>query len=312
MSSPESKNSIQTVKPSQSSLRARFIGLTTLAALVLSTFAPVNVGGVSADYPPAPTPAPTTASGAPVVPPSGSGLLVNEAGVTVPVPIAVVDKKVQVGTSAFNMTLTPDVKTTSYENDKLTITAQTPVVMSGVGFLPGSVVEVWIFSTPRLLGTAIVKADGTFRLEVVVPAEVEGGKHTLQAEGLNTAGLPRAISAPVVVKTAVSSALINFDSNSSRLTPASQVSLSAYAKKVKDAKFLNVAVTGYTDSLGTSAFNLSLSRARADAVAAFLKMKLKGSKVSVSVSYKGKALPVGVNDTDKGRATNRRVELVAS
>jgi outer membrane protein OmpA-like peptidoglycan-associated protein len=116
----------------------------------------------------------------------------------------------------------------------------------------------------------------------------------------------------VILKTAISAAVINFDPNSSRLTPASQASLSAYAKKVKDAKFSNVAITGYTDSLGTSAFNLSLSRARADTVAAFLKMKLTGSKVSVSVAYKGKALPVGVNSTDKGRATNRRVELVAT
>ena len=300
------------VQSSVPSGRARFLGLTTLAALVLSTFAPINVGGVSADYPPVPVPAPTTASGAPIVPPSGSGFVRDAEGNPTPVAIKVVGDKVSVGTTDFNMQFDLSKGEAKYEDKKLTFVAKDPVVINGVGFAPGSIVEVWLFSTPTLLGTTVVKADGTFSLEVNVPDTVKGGNHTLQAEGVNTAGQTRSISAPVVVKTTVSSALINFDSNSSRLTPASQASLSAYAKKVKDAKFSNVAVTGYTDSLGTSAFNLSLSRSRADAVAAFLKMKLKGSKVSVSVSYKGKALPVGVNNTDKGRATNRRVELVAS
>lgn len=312
MSSPKSKNSIQTVKPSQSSLRARFLGLTTLAAVVLSSLAPINVGGVSADYPPVPTPAPTSANGAPVAPPSGSGLLINEVGVAVPVPVAAVGNKVQIGTSAFNMALTPQAGTATYENNNITMTATSTIAVTGVGFKPGSTVEVWIFSTPRLLGTAVVKADGSFSLDVSVPAEVAGGKHTLQAEGLNTAGQPRAISTPVIVKTAASSAQVNFDSNSSRLTPASQASLRAYAMKVMNAKFTNVFVTGYTDALGTSAANINLSRSRADAVAAYLKMKLKGSTVKVSVSYKGKSYPIGVNSTDKGRASNRRVELVAS
>jgi outer membrane protein OmpA-like peptidoglycan-associated protein len=292
--------------------RIRFLGLSALASVVLSSFAPINVGGVSADYPPTPTPTPAAANGTPVTPPSGSGLLINEAGVAVPVPVALVGDKVQVGTSNFNMALTPQAGTATYENNNITMTSTSTVAVTGVGFQPGSTVEVWLFSTPRLLGTAIVKADGTFRLDVSVPAEVEGGKHTLQAEGLNTAGQARAISTPVVVKTAVSSAQVNFDSNSSRLTPASQASLRAYAMKVKASKFTNLFVTGYTDALGTSAFNINLSRARADAVAAYLKMKLKGSSVKVNVSYKGKTSPIGANSTDKGRATNRRVELFAS
>jgi outer membrane protein OmpA-like peptidoglycan-associated protein len=295
--------------------RVRFLGLSALAAVVLSSLAPINVGGVSADYPPVtPVPVlqPTTANGTPVTPPLGSGFIRDAAGTPVAVKLEVVGDKVSIGTNDFKMEFDLSKGEAKYEDKKLTFVATEPIVINGVGFAPGSIVEVWLFSTPRLLGTAVVKADGTFSLSVAVPVAVEGGSHTLQAEGLNTAGQPRTISAPVIVKTAISSAQINFDSNSSRLTAASQASLSAYAKKVKDAKFTKVSVTGYTDAMGTSASNLNLSRARAETVAAFLKTKLKGSKVAVNVSYKGKSAAIGSNSTDKGRATNRRVELFAS
>jgi LPXTG-motif cell wall-anchored protein len=41
--------------------------------------------------------------------------------------------------------------------------------------------------------------DGTFSLPVTVPGDLPAGSHTLQAEGLTTAGVFRAVSAGVIV-----------------------------------------------------------------------------------------------------------------
>ena len=292
-----------TVAPTTTTTVARATTTTTVAPTTTTTTPkPVFV----------PVLAPTTADGTPITPPLGSGFIRDANGVPSPVKMAVVGDKVSVGTADFNMQFDLSKGEAKYEDKKLTFVAAEPIVINGVGFAPGSIVEVWLFSTPTLLGTAVVKADGTFSIAVSVPDAIVGGNHTVQAEGLNTAGQPRSISAPVILKTAISAAQINFDSNSSRLDTTAQAALNAYANRVKTSKFTKVSVTGYTDALGSSAFNISLSKARADAVAAYLKLKLQGYKVAVSVSYKGKADPIDPNNNSVGRANNRRVELVSS
>lgn len=60
------------------------------------------------------------------------------------------------------------------------------LLASGEGFAPGTTVDLWLFSTPALLGTATVKADGTFSAMVPLPAGVAAGNHTLQVNGLST------------------------------------------------------------------------------------------------------------------------------
>lgn len=58
------------------------------------------------------------------------------------------------------------------------------VSVSGQGFLPGSEVDVWLFSDPVFLGTVTVGADGSFSGTLPLPAGVPVGNHTLQANGL--------------------------------------------------------------------------------------------------------------------------------
>lgn len=58
------------------------------------------------------------------------------------------------------------------------------VSVSGQGFLPGSEVDVWLFSDPVFLGTVTVGADGSFSGKLPLPAGVPVGNHTLQANGL--------------------------------------------------------------------------------------------------------------------------------
>jgi hypothetical protein len=241
--------------------------------------------------------------------------MTREDGVVVPVPVQKVADLVQIGTSDFNMALTPRPGAVSYENSNIVLKSESVALVTGVGFQPGSTVEIWIFSTPRLLGTAVVKADGTFSTNVLVPGDLAVGRHTLQAEGLNAAGQPRAVSAGVTVSHDMilgSTTRVQFSSNSSYLSRSSRITLDGLAAKAKSAGATKITITGHTDSIGSSSSNTRLSRSRANAVASYLKLKLKGSGIAVTVSYKGKDAPATSNSTKAGRATNRRADVVPS
>jgi hypothetical protein len=70
--------------------------------------------------------------------------------------------------------------------------------VSGFGFLPGSLVHVWIFSDPAYLGALTVAPDGTFAgpmLLVGIPA----GEHTLQVNGISFDGAERTADLGVLV-----------------------------------------------------------------------------------------------------------------
>ncbi|MGN8244395.1 fibronectin type III domain-containing protein [Cellulomonas soli] len=60
------------------------------------------------------------------------------------------------------------------------LTAGTVITMTGSGATPGATIVLELHSTPILLGTTVVAADGTYRLTVTLPAGVTGS-HTLVA-----------------------------------------------------------------------------------------------------------------------------------
>ncbi|MBU9589667.1 OmpA family protein [Burkholderia multivorans] len=99
-----------------------------------------------------------------------------------------------------------------------------------------------------------------------------------------------------------------FAPDSATLTPAARAALDKLLGLRGDRHFSRVEVTGYTDATGSDAHNMALSRRRAVAVAAYLRESgLKAD--SFTTTGKGKADPVGPNDTAEGRASNRRVEI---
>src|SRR5512138_849274 len=69
-----------------------------------------------------------------------------------------------------------------------------------------------------------------------------------------------------------------------------------------------VEIAGHTDSSGSDAYNLQLSQRRAQAVASYLTGQGVKSERLITVGA-GEAYPIASNDTDQGRAANRRVEL---
>jgi hypothetical protein len=71
--------------------------------------------------------------------------------------------------------------------------------LSAVGLPVGTVVVIEIRSTPRVLGTSVVDGTGTFALDVVVPADLEVGEHTLVATATPPGGVESVVAIPVTV-----------------------------------------------------------------------------------------------------------------
>jgi outer membrane protein OmpA-like peptidoglycan-associated protein len=74
---------------------------------------------------------------------------------------------------------------------------------------------------------------------------------------------------------------------------------------------LKLAIDGYTDSIGSDAFNQTLSEQRAEGVRVYLVSQGIDAD-SVTATGFGKANPVASNDTAAGRQQNRRVEIIIS
>lgn len=85
------------------------------------------------------------------------------------------------------------------DQGRLVVHSSGSVQVSGTGFRPGSTVDVWLFSTPYLLGEATVAADGTFSATFALPDGVPVGAHTVQMNGVSTDGAVRSLSTGVVV-----------------------------------------------------------------------------------------------------------------
>jgi len=101
---------------------------------------------------------------------------------------------------------------------------------------------------------------------------------------------------------------VNFDFDRAEIRPDAAVILDEAASMLNDNPGRNVSVAGHTDSVGTDAYNQSLSERRAAAVKDYLVSQgVDASRLSTS-GY-GESNPIASNDTADGRALNRRVEL---
>jgi outer membrane protein OmpA-like peptidoglycan-associated protein len=99
-----------------------------------------------------------------------------------------------------------------------------------------------------------------------------------------------------------------FDVSSARLLPTGLPALAELAKVLVEYRLTIIVLSGFTDSSGDAASNLSLSQARAIAIARQLLAEGVGAKRVVAVGH-GDADPVADNATAEGREQNRRVEL---
>jgi OmpA-OmpF porin, OOP family len=103
---------------------------------------------------------------------------------------------------------------------------------------------------------------------------------------------------------------IYFDTGKSEIKPESDAAISEIAKLLQNNAALKLYVVGHTDNVGSFDSNMMLSKDRADAVVKVLTGKHGIAPVRLSSYGVASLSPVASNDTEDGKAKNRRVELV--
>lgn len=102
---------------------------------------------------------------------------------------------------------------------------------------------------------------------------------------------------------------ILFDTNEASIKPESEPTLEAVLQVLKRRDTLAVQIVGHTDSIGSTKDNRQLSEHRARAVADWL-INQGIAAERLTVAGQGEGRPVASNETEEGRARNRRVEMV--
>lgn len=99
-----------------------------------------------------------------------------------------------------------------------------------------------------------------------------------------------------------------FDTKKTDLKPASITELDNVVRLMNENPNMKILISGYTDNIGKPDDNLKLSTGRAVAVVNYLVAK-GVNKNRLSFKGFGEAKPIATNDTEEGRAQNRRTEL---
>ena len=128
--------------------------------------------------------------------------------------------------------------------------------------------------------------------------------------GLHSASAPfRQTIELMPLKTGVTLTLRNvfFDTDSDVLNPTSYLELDRWCKVMTDRPNMRIQIEGHTDNQGEAAYNQQLSERRANSVAQYLIQK-GIAPTRITRKGFGESLPAQSNDTEEGRAANRRTE----
>ncbi|QNN82387.1 OmpA family protein [Brachybacterium sp. Z12] len=179
---------------------------------------------------------------------------------------------------------------------------------------PGTdALAVYLPKLPLVIDVPVIEAD--------VPA-VEGAEEQLDLSAIEEAPLepmllmsqdlaePLRETRELGATTVAISSDVLFDSSSADLDRKAKSALDEAAQRIESHEPGPVTVIGHTDSVDSDASNLTLSKERAAAVATALEKRLDTSDYELSTDGKGEAEPIASNDTEGGKALNRRVEIV--
>ena len=101
---------------------------------------------------------------------------------------------------------------------------------------------------------------------------------------------------------------ISFDTGRADIKPSFRPMLDQFAQSLGQNPATFVTIVGHTDSVGDDSFNQTLSRERAIATRDYLATRGVASN-RITINGRGEREPLTGNDTDAGRARNRRVEI---
>lgn len=102
---------------------------------------------------------------------------------------------------------------------------------------------------------------------------------------------------------------VQFDFSKSELNMLGEQELEKTVSIIKKDKPESITLIGHTDSKGDEEDNLQLAFKRAEFVANILRKKLGNMIVEFEIKSKGELAPIANNETEEGRAQNRRVDI---
>ena len=101
---------------------------------------------------------------------------------------------------------------------------------------------------------------------------------------------------------------ISFDVGSAAIKPQLRAVLDPFVSSLQGDPSAQITIVGHTDSTGSDAFNNKLSIERADSVRDYIVTRGVAAG-RVATAGRGDREPIADNNTDAGRAKNRRVEI---
>ena len=166
------------------------------------------------------------------------------------------------------------------------------------------------------IGAVIGKATGNTAMGAIIGATVGGVAGAIIGKKMDKqAEEMKKVLGDAEVRREGEGIVINFKEkvlfafNSADLGNNAQGNLDKLVNILNKYPDTNIEVIGHTDSKGTDDYNQSLSERRATAVTSYLRTHNIAS-ARLSVKGMGETDPVASNDTEEGRAQNRRVEFV--
>jgi len=111
---------------------------------------------------------------------------------------------------------------------------------------------------------------------------------------------------PLEQSTTITFNHIFFETNSASLDPKSYKELEKLKTFLIENPDVKIEISGYTDNVGSEVFNKKLSKDRAESVRQWLLEQVGDDSRIISKGY-GESQPVAPNETEEGRAKNRRV-----
>lgn len=108
---------------------------------------------------------------------------------------------------------------------------------------------------------------------------------------------------------AIDTSTISFEPDSAEFSPGSEKALLQLVSLLQKHPQRRVKVAGHTDASGSRENNLELSRERATAITNYLEDRGIARKQLLASGY-GSSQPIASNETEDGRARNRRIDLI--
>jgi outer membrane protein OmpA-like peptidoglycan-associated protein len=171
-------------------------------------------------------------------------------------------------------------------------------------------------ATGGAIGGIVGKAAGNTAMGVIIGATVGGAAGAIIGQKMDKQAEEMAkVLGDAEVKREGEGIVINFKEkvlfafDSYALGSSAQGNLDKLTNILNKYPETNITVIGHTDSKGTTSYNQDLSENRAKSVVSYLKQKGISSTRLTAIG-KGETDPVATNDTEDGRALNRRVEFV--